>query len=93
MMVGFVVVMMVMIVMAVIVMMIVVVRLIVRIFDLEELRLDFENAVEIEGIAAKHLGDRHRAFHRLVEFGVGVDRADARLDLGELRRPSRDRSC
>ena len=86
MMIGFVMVMMVMMVMVVIVMMIVIVRVIVRVFDLEELRLDFENAVEIEGVAAEHVGDRHRAFHRFVEFGVGVDRADARLDLGEFRR-------
>ena len=74
--------------MIVMVIVIVIMHVSVRVFmlvpDLEELRLDFEDAVEVECVAAEHLRDRNRAFHGLVESGVGVDGADARLHLVQL---------
>ena len=51
---------------------------------LEEVRLDLHDAVEIEGLAVKHLVDRDRAILRPVELGIGVDGADAALDLVEF---------
>src|SRR5262245_61916056 len=49
----------------------------------EEFRLDLHDAVEIEGIAAEHLRQRDPAALGLVQLGVGVDAADARLHLAE----------
>src|SRR5215813_9080201 len=49
----------------------------------EELRLDLHDAVEIEGIAPQHLRQRNLAAFGLVQPGVGVDAADARLHLAE----------
>ena len=60
---------------------------------LEEIRLDLEDAVEIEGVAVEHLGDRHGAVLRAMQLGIGVDGADARLDLLQLLLGRRDRSC
>ena len=60
---------------------------------LEEFRLDVEDAVEIEGVAAQHLVERDLRALGLVHLGVGVDAADARLDLVKLRRARPDRSC
>ena len=47
----------------------------------EEVRLDVENAVEIEGAPLKHVGELDVAFVGAMERSVRVDRADARLDL------------
>ncbi len=63
-----------------------VVIVMVVIVDGEELRLDVEDAVEIEGAPLQHLGDRDVAVLRAMKLGVGVDRADARLDLAQFRR-------
>src|SRR6185312_16976140 len=43
----------------VVVMVVIVVMVMVVIVGLEELRLDVENAVEVEGVAAEHLVDLH----------------------------------
>ena len=77
----------------VVVMMIVIVVVMVMLVGGEEFGLDLQDAVEIEGIAAEHVGERHLAARRLVQLGIGVDGADARLDLAEFGRRSRDRSC
>ena len=66
------------------VMMIVVMVMIVIVAGLEEFRLDFEDAVEIERAALQHVRQRHLAALGAVQLGVGVDAADARLDLGEF---------
>jgi hypothetical protein len=44
-------------------------------------RLDLQDAVEIEGVAAQHLRQRDLAALGRVHLGVGIDAADARLDL------------
>ena len=68
-------------VMMVVAMMIVIV--VVRL-GLQEGRLDFQDAVEVEGIAAEHGLERHVALHRAMQGGIGIDAADARLDLLQL---------
>ena len=55
--------------------------------------LDVENAVEIEGPPFENVGERDVAFPRTMQRSVGIDRADARLDLSQLMQASRDRSC
>ena len=52
----------------------------------EEVRLDVENAIEIEGAALKHVRNRDVAFLRSMERRVGIDRADARLHLTQFGR-------
>src|SRR5215475_9945269 len=49
----------------------------------EEFRLDLHDAVEIEGVAPQHLRQRDLAALGFVQPGVGVDAADARLQLAE----------
>jgi hypothetical protein len=56
----------------------------VRFLGLEEGRLDVEDAVEVEGIAAEHLRDVDLGALGAVQAGIGVDGADARLDLAQL---------
>ena len=51
---------------------------------LEELRLDVEDAVEVEGVAVEHLGDRDRAALGAMEARIGIDAADARFDLAQI---------
>ena len=48
---------------------------------LEEVGLDFQDAVEVEGAAVQHLGKVDGAILRAVDGGELVDRADHRLDL------------
>ena len=62
----------------------IVVMIVVVIVDFEELRLDLHDAVEIEGLALQHVVDRHVAALRAMQLGIGIDRADARLDLAKL---------
>ena len=52
----------------------------------EEVRLDIEDAVEIEGVAAEHLDERDVGALGLVQFGVRIDAADAGLDLAQFGR-------
>jgi hypothetical protein len=58
----------------------------VRFLGLEEGRLDVEDAVEVKRIAAEHFGDVDLGALGAVQPGIGVDGADARLDLVQLRR-------
>src|SRR5580704_53477 len=74
-----------------IIMMVVMVTMIVTLFvvivllaTIEERRLDLEDAVEVERIAAKHRGERHRAALGAVEARIRIDGADAPFDLGEV---------
>ncbi len=67
-----------------IVMMIVIVLMVV--LGVEEGRLDVEDAVEVEGIAAEHFGDVDLGALGAVQPRVRIDGADARLDLAELGR-------
>src|SRR5215472_14667686 len=64
-------------VMAVVVVMIVIVMMVTAVA--KEFRLDLHDAVEIESIASQHLRQRNPAALGLVQPGVGVDAADARL--------------
>ena len=61
--------------------MIMIVMLVVVLFDRQEFRLDFQDTVEIEGVAAEHGVEFDGAFGGAVQFCVGVDAANPRLDL------------
>src|SRR5262245_11827098 len=50
----------------------------------QKLRLDLQDAVEIEGVAPEHLRQRNAAALGSMQLGVGIDAADARLHLAEL---------
>ena len=50
---------------------------------LQELRLDLENTVEVERVAAQHFRKRDVAALRPVQPGIGIDAADARFHLGQ----------
>src|SRR5262245_56342419 len=76
-------VMMVMAVTITVVMIMVVVRVRV-VAAAQELRLDVQDAVEIEGVAPEHLRKRNAAALGPVQLGVGIDAADARFHLAEL---------
>src|SRR5712691_52045 len=71
--------------------MIVTVVAVLMLLAVEEGGLDVENAVEVEGVAAEHLGQRHRATLGAVQLGVGIDAAHAHLDLAQLLRPDQVR--
>src|SRR5262245_66535091 len=78
-------VMVIMTVMMVVIMMVVMIVIMMMVAVVaQKLRLDLQDAVEVEGVAAEHLRQRDRATFGLVHLGVGIDAADARLDLGEL---------
>src|SRR6266404_4328232 len=49
----------------------------------QEFRLDLHDAVEVEGIAPEHLRQGNPAALGLVQLGVRIDAADARLHLAE----------
>src|SRR4051794_30915759 len=68
----------------VMVMMVVMMIVVVFIARVEKFRLEFEDAVEIEGAALQHVGQRHLAALGAVKFGVGVDGANPGLDLIEF---------
>ena len=50
----------------------------------QKLRLDIEDAVEIEGVAAQNLIERDLRPLGAMQLGVGIDAADAGLDLAQL---------
>ena len=53
---------------------------------LQELRLDVEDAVEVERIAAEHLVDPDFRALGAMQPRIRIDAADARLDFGEFGR-------
>ncbi len=69
--------MMVVVVIMVMVMVMLMIVIMVVVAAAQEFRLDVEDAVEIEGVASEHLGQRNPAALGLVQPGVGVDAADA----------------
>src|SRR5215472_13238621 len=50
----------------------------------EEVRLEIEDAIEIEGIAAQHRIQWNLGTLRLMQLGVRIDAANARLDIAEF---------
>ena len=70
----------------IVVMIMVMIVIVVVIVGLQEGRLDVEDAVEVEGIAAEHFGDVDLGPLGAVQPRVRIDAADARLDLVELGR-------
>ena len=59
---------------------------VVTVAGVQELRLDVEDAVEIEGVAAEHFVERDLRALGPVQLGVGIDGADAGLDLAQFGR-------
>ena len=74
----------VMVVIVAVVMIVMMIMIMIVLFGLEKRRLDVEDAVEIEGVAAEHLGDVDLGALGAVQPRVRIDAADARLDLGEF---------
>ena len=66
------------------IMVMIVIVIVVMIVGLEERRLDVEDALEIERVAVQHLVERDLRALRAVQLGIGIDAADARLDLAQL---------
>ena len=66
---------------AVIMVAMVMIVIVIVVLGLQKLRLQFEDAVEIEGLAVEHGVERDIAFPGAVQFGVGIEAANARLDL------------
>ena len=63
---------------------VVVIMLVVMVVDGEELRLDVEDAVEVEGAPLQHFVDFDVAAIGAMQPRIGVDGADARLDFAQL---------
>jgi hypothetical protein len=55
--------------------------MIVIVFIAEEVRLEIEDAIEIEGIAAQHRIQWNLGTQRLMQLGVRIDAANAGLDV------------
>src|SRR6476660_6876215 len=51
----------------------------------QKVRLDFQNAVEIERAALEHIGQRHLAAFGTMQLGIWVDAPNPCLDFGKLR--------
>ena len=67
--------------MMIVAMVVVIVMIVVVLFDRQEFRLDFEDTVEIEGVAAEHGVEFDGAFGGAVQFCVRVDAANPRFDF------------
>ena len=52
--------------------------------DLEEFRLDLEDAIQIERAALQHVRQRHLAALGAMQFCLRVDAADAGFDFAQL---------
>ena len=74
-------------VMAVGMIVIVIMMIVMIVCAVEEFRLDFENTLQVEGVASEYRVERHRAVHGLVKFGIRVDRANSRLHFVEFIWP------
>jgi hypothetical protein len=64
-----------------VVMTVAVIMVVIVAIALEEFRFDVEDAVEVEGVAAQNFVERDLGALGFVQPGVGIDGADARLDL------------
>jgi hypothetical protein len=58
---------------------VIVVVMIMAVAGVEKFRLEFEDAIEIEGATLQHVGQRDLAALGAVQFGVRIDAADPRL--------------
>jgi hypothetical protein len=58
----------------------------VMIVAAEEIRFKVKDPIEIEGVAAEHRIERDLGTLRLVQFGIRIDAANARLDLAQFIR-------
>ena len=65
---------------------VVMIMVVVVVVDLQEMRLDVENAIEIEGALVEHGVDLDIALLSMMKPGIGIDGADSRLDLAQFRR-------
>ena len=70
-------------IMIVVVMFMVVVVVIMR-FGVEEMRLDSQDTVEIEGVALQNRGQRHIGAHSPMHDGIGINATNPGLDFGQL---------
>src|SRR6185312_1360861 len=68
------------------VMIVVVMLMVVMLVCRQEIRLDVEDAVEIESVAAEHFVDLDLRALGAMDLGIGIDGADARLDFGQFGR-------
>ena len=66
------------------VMIVTMVVVIVAVAGFEKFRLDLEDAIEVERAALQHVRQRDLATLGAMQFGVRIDAANARLDLGKL---------
>ena len=73
-------------VVVVVVTMIVVMMVVMTVTGVQELRIQRQDAAEIEGTTVQHLGDVDGAALGAVTHGIGVDLVDPRLDSGEFLR-------
>jgi hypothetical protein len=60
--------------------------MIMIVFSIEKFGLQSQDAVEVKGVAAEHGIKRQGAVHGLMQIGIRVYRADARLDLADFVR-------
>ncbi|MDU0814761.1 hypothetical protein RTJ51_19660, partial [Bacillus siamensis] len=58
--------------------------MVVIVAGLEEIGLDLQDAVEVERAALQHVGQANLTTFGTVQLCVGIDAADAGLDLGKL---------
>ncbi len=79
----------------IVVMMVVVVMTVIMIVTVagQKFRLDRDDAIEIEGIAAEHLGQRNLAALGPMHLGIGIDAANAVFHFAQLLPAEPDRSC
>src|SRR5580704_15177893 len=63
----------------------VIMMMVVLVCRFEEMRLDGENALEVERIALQHFSNRQRAALRAVQPRIRIDGPDTRYDLTQLR--------
>src|SRR6201999_2222587 len=71
-------------IMMMVVMIVVMMIMVVIVTDLEECRLDLQDTIEVESAALQHVRNPDLAALGAMQLGIGIDAADARLDLGEL---------
>src|SRR6202022_2088608 len=66
------------------IMIVVIMIVIVLIPGFQKFRFDLEDAIEIECAALQHVGQRDLATLGAMQFGIGVDAANPRLDFGKF---------
>ncbi len=79
-----------MIVVAMIMMMIVVM---VMVFSFQKIRFDVQDAIEIEGVTAKYLGNVNFGALGAMEARIRVERPDMRFHIAQFLRSSPGRFC